>query len=101
MSSPSDSSPLRWPLTTAVAGGMIGGILPNLLGHSQQHPAPARWASSLGRPCRPSAPLHAPRGPLLDPYLGPPGGRARDATATPSTVFPGEPIGGATAEATI
>jgi NNP family nitrate/nitrite transporter-like MFS transporter len=36
--------PLRWPLTTAVAGGMIGeigalggGILPNLLGQSQQH----------------------------------------------------------------
>jgi NNP family nitrate/nitrite transporter-like MFS transporter len=35
--------PLRWPLTTAVAGGMIGeigalggGILPNLLGHSKQ-----------------------------------------------------------------
>jgi NNP family nitrate/nitrite transporter-like MFS transporter len=36
--------PLRWPLTTAVAGGMIGeigalggGILPNLLGQSRQH----------------------------------------------------------------
>jgi NNP family nitrate/nitrite transporter-like MFS transporter len=36
--------PLRWPLTTAVAGGMIGevgalggGILPNLLGQSKQH----------------------------------------------------------------
>jgi NNP family nitrate/nitrite transporter-like MFS transporter len=36
--------PLRWPITTAVAGGMIGeigalggGILPNLLGQSQQH----------------------------------------------------------------
>lgn len=35
--------PLRWPITTAVAGGMIGevgalggGILPNLLGHSKQ-----------------------------------------------------------------
>jgi NNP family nitrate/nitrite transporter-like MFS transporter len=36
--------PLRWPLTTAVAGGMIGeigalggSILPNLLGQSRQH----------------------------------------------------------------
>lgn len=36
--------PLRWPITTAVAGGMIGeigalggGILPNLLGQSKQH----------------------------------------------------------------
>jgi NNP family nitrate/nitrite transporter-like MFS transporter len=36
--------PLRWPLTTAVAGGMIGeigalggGILPNMLGQSKQH----------------------------------------------------------------
>ncbi|MDQ2834354.1 MAG: MFS transporter [Acidobacteriota bacterium] len=36
--------PLRWPVTTAVAGGMIGeigalggGILPNLLGQSRQH----------------------------------------------------------------
>jgi NNP family nitrate/nitrite transporter-like MFS transporter len=36
--------PLRWPLTTAVAGGMIGeigalggGILPNLLGQTKQH----------------------------------------------------------------
>ena len=36
--------PLRWPITTAVAGGMIGeigalggGILPNVLGHSKQH----------------------------------------------------------------
>lgn len=36
--------PFRWPLTTAVAGGMIGeigalggGILPNLLGQSKQH----------------------------------------------------------------
>jgi NNP family nitrate/nitrite transporter-like MFS transporter len=36
--------PLRWPLTTAVAGGMIGeigalggGILPNLLAQSKQH----------------------------------------------------------------
>jgi len=36
--------PLRWPLTTAVAGAMIGeigalggGILPNLLGQSKQH----------------------------------------------------------------
>jgi len=36
--------PLRWPITTAVAGGMIGeigalggGILPNLLGQSRQH----------------------------------------------------------------
>ena len=36
--------PLRWPLTTAVAGGMIGeigalggSILPNLLGYSKQH----------------------------------------------------------------
>jgi NNP family nitrate/nitrite transporter-like MFS transporter len=36
--------PLRWPTTTAVAGGMIGeigalggGILPNLLGQSKQH----------------------------------------------------------------
>ena len=36
--------PLRWPVTTAVAGGMIGeigalggGILPNLLGQSKQH----------------------------------------------------------------
>ena len=36
--------PLRWPLTTAVAGGMIGeigalggSILPNLLGFSKQH----------------------------------------------------------------
>jgi NNP family nitrate/nitrite transporter-like MFS transporter len=36
--------PLRWPITTAVAGGMIGeigalggGILPNLLGESKQH----------------------------------------------------------------
>jgi Nitrate/nitrite transporter len=36
--------PLRWPLTTAVAGGMIGeigalggGILPNLLGQIKQH----------------------------------------------------------------
>lgn len=36
--------PLRWPLTTAVAGGMIGevgalggSILPNLLGQSKQH----------------------------------------------------------------
>lgn len=36
--------PLRWPATTAVAGGMIGeigalggGILPNLLGQSKQH----------------------------------------------------------------
>jgi NNP family nitrate/nitrite transporter-like MFS transporter len=36
--------PLRWPLNTAVAGGMIGeigalggGILPNLLGQSKQH----------------------------------------------------------------
>lgn len=36
--------PLRWPLTTAVAGGMIGeigalggGLLPNLLGQSKQH----------------------------------------------------------------
>ena len=36
--------PLRWPLTTAVAGGMIGeigalggGILPNVLGISKQH----------------------------------------------------------------
>jgi len=36
--------PLRWPLTTAVAGGMIGeigalggGILPNVLGLSKQH----------------------------------------------------------------
>ena len=36
--------PLRWPLTTAVAGGMIGeigalggGILPNVLGYSKQH----------------------------------------------------------------
>jgi NNP family nitrate/nitrite transporter-like MFS transporter len=36
--------PLRWPITTAVAGGMIGeigalggGILPNLLGLSKQH----------------------------------------------------------------
>jgi NNP family nitrate/nitrite transporter-like MFS transporter len=36
--------PLRWPMTTAVAGGMIGeigalggGILPNLLGQSKQH----------------------------------------------------------------
>jgi NNP family nitrate/nitrite transporter-like MFS transporter len=36
--------PLRWPLTTAVAGSMIGeigalggGILPNLLGQSKQH----------------------------------------------------------------
>jgi len=36
--------PLRWPLTTAVAGAMIGeigalggGILPNLLGQSRQH----------------------------------------------------------------
>jgi NNP family nitrate/nitrite transporter-like MFS transporter len=36
--------PLRWPITTAVAGSMIGeigalggGILPNLLGQSKQH----------------------------------------------------------------
>jgi NNP family nitrate/nitrite transporter-like MFS transporter len=36
--------PLRWPTTTAVAGGMIGeigalggGILPNLLGQAKQH----------------------------------------------------------------
>jgi MFS transporter, NNP family, nitrate/nitrite transporter len=36
--------PLRWPITTAVAGGMIGeigalggGILPNVLGQSKQH----------------------------------------------------------------
>ena len=36
--------PLRWPLTTAVAGGMIGeigalggGVLPNLLGQAKQH----------------------------------------------------------------
>jgi len=36
--------PLRWPFTTAVAGGMIGeigalggGILPNLLGQAKQH----------------------------------------------------------------
>lgn len=36
--------PLRWPLTTAVAGGMIGeigalggSILPNVLGYSKQH----------------------------------------------------------------
>jgi len=36
--------PLRWPITTAVAGGMIGeigalggGILPNVLGFSKQH----------------------------------------------------------------
>ena len=36
--------PLRWPITTAVAGGMIGeigalggGILPNLLGLSKQY----------------------------------------------------------------
>jgi len=36
--------PLRWPVTTAIAGGMIGeigalggGILPNLLGQSKQH----------------------------------------------------------------
>jgi NNP family nitrate/nitrite transporter-like MFS transporter len=36
--------PLRWPLTTAIAGGMIGeigalggGILPNVLGQSKQH----------------------------------------------------------------
>ena len=36
--------PLRWPLTTAIAGAMIGeigalggGILPNLLGQSRQH----------------------------------------------------------------
>jgi NNP family nitrate/nitrite transporter-like MFS transporter len=36
--------PLRWPLTTAIAGGMIGeigalggSILPNLLGQSKQH----------------------------------------------------------------
>jgi len=36
--------PLRWPITTAVAGGMIGeigalggGILPNLLGQTKQH----------------------------------------------------------------
>ena len=36
--------PLRWPITTAVAGGMIGeigalggGILPNVLGLSRQH----------------------------------------------------------------
>jgi NNP family nitrate/nitrite transporter-like MFS transporter len=36
--------PLRWPLTTGVAGGMIGeigalggGILPNLFGQSKQH----------------------------------------------------------------
>jgi NNP family nitrate/nitrite transporter-like MFS transporter len=36
--------PLRWPVTTAVAGGMIGeigalggGILPNVLGMSKQH----------------------------------------------------------------
>ena len=36
--------PLRWPLTTAVAGGMIGeigalggGILPNVLGYAKQH----------------------------------------------------------------
>jgi NNP family nitrate/nitrite transporter-like MFS transporter len=36
--------PLRWPTTTAVAGGMIGeigalggGILPNLLGQTKQH----------------------------------------------------------------
>jgi MFS transporter, NNP family, nitrate/nitrite transporter len=36
--------PLRWPLATAVAGGMIGeigalggGILPNLLGQSKQY----------------------------------------------------------------
>jgi NNP family nitrate/nitrite transporter-like MFS transporter len=36
--------PLRWPITTAVAGGMIGeigalggGILPNVLGMSKQH----------------------------------------------------------------
>jgi len=36
--------PLRWPITTAVAGGMIGEIgalggfiLPNLLGQSKQH----------------------------------------------------------------
>lgn len=36
--------PLRWPVTTAVAGGMIGeigalggGILPNLLGQAKQH----------------------------------------------------------------
>jgi len=36
--------PLRWPITTAIAGGMIGeigalggGILPNLLGQSKQH----------------------------------------------------------------
>jgi NNP family nitrate/nitrite transporter-like MFS transporter len=36
--------PLRWPLTTAVAGGMIGevgalggGLLPNLLGQSKEH----------------------------------------------------------------
>jgi NNP family nitrate/nitrite transporter-like MFS transporter len=36
--------PLRWPLATAVAGGMIGeigalggGILPNVLGLSKQH----------------------------------------------------------------
>lgn len=36
--------PLRWPITTAIAGGMIGeigalggSILPNVLGYSQQH----------------------------------------------------------------
>jgi NNP family nitrate/nitrite transporter-like MFS transporter len=36
--------PLRWPVTTAVAGGMIGeigalggSILPNVLGQSKQH----------------------------------------------------------------
>ena len=36
--------PLRWPITTAVAGGMIGeigalggGVLPNVLGFSKQH----------------------------------------------------------------
>jgi NNP family nitrate/nitrite transporter-like MFS transporter len=41
--------PLRWPLTTAVAGGMIGeigalggSILPNLLGLSKQYTASYR-----------------------------------------------------------
>jgi hypothetical protein len=84
--------PLRWPLTTAVAGGMIGeigalggGILPNLLGQIQAaHGFILCGFPALRRSRHRGAHCHADRSPLLDTFLDSSGGPCHRCCTGPS-----------------
>lgn len=91
--------PLRWPITTAVAGGMIGeigalggGILPNVLGFSKQHTGSYRegWIAYAALAFAILILMRVVSRSWTRTWIGS-GGRALDTSEQPSAEFGAEP----------